>query len=94
LINQGQVYRFIPKPVKPGFLRIMLASAVNKHRELKQIPGTAQRHAVEEAPEGTEKKLVEDIQQEAARTPESDRPGGASFVERITGGLKRLFRTA
>jgi DNA-binding NtrC family response regulator len=94
LINQGQVYRFIPKPVKPGFLRIMLASAVQKHRELKQNPGTAQRHAVEEAPEGTEKKLVEDIQQEAARSPQAGQSNGTSFVDRITGGLRRLFSTA
>ena len=94
LINQGQVYRFIPKPVKPGFLKIMLASAVQKHRELKQVPGTAQRHAVEEAPEGAEKKLVEEIQQEAARIPQSGRPGGPSLVDKISGGLRRLFRTA
>jgi DNA-binding NtrC family response regulator len=94
LINQGQIYRFIPKPVKAGFLKIMLASAVHKHRELKAVPGTAQRHSVEKTPEGTEAKLVQEIQQEAARTPAAaGRAGGASFLERIGVGLKRLFST-
>ncbi len=95
LINQGQIYRFIPKPVKAGFLKIMLASAVTKHRELKKVPGTAMRHAVESAPEGTLEKLVNDIEREAARLqPPAATQGGASFLNRITGGLKRLFSTA
>ena len=95
LINQGQIYRFIPKPVKAGFLKIMLASAVRKHNELKNTPGIAQRHAVEKTPEGTQDKLVHDIQQEAARRPPSaGTQGGISFLDRIGSGLKRLFSTA
>ncbi|HCY64916.1 MAG TPA: response regulator [Oxalobacteraceae bacterium] len=98
LINQGQIYRFIPKPVKPGFLKILLASAMNKHRELRQNPGTARRHAVESAPEGTAEKLVQDIRHEAARMPPSVAAnadfGGASLLNRLGGGIKRLFGTA
>lgn len=93
LINQGQVYRFIPKPVKAGFLKIMLSSAAQKHRELKSDPGRAHRHAVEMTPAQSQEKLVEEIWQEAARLP--PRPGGgAGFLERIGGGLKRLFTGA
>jgi DNA-binding NtrC family response regulator len=95
LINQGQIYRFIPKPVKAGFLKIMLASAVHKHRELKASPGAAQRHTVQSTPEGTEEKLVQDIRQEAARIPRAaERIGGTTLLDRIGGGLKRLFGTA
>lgn len=94
LINQGQVYRFIPKPVKPGFLKIMLASAVQRHRDLKNTPGAAQRHAVENAPEGTAEKLVRDIKQDAARIQPSGGTLGDTFLSRIGGGLKRLFSPA
>jgi len=95
LINQGQIYRFIPKPVKAGFLKIMLASAVHKHRELKNVPGTAQRHTVEKAPEGVLEKMVQDIHQEAARlSPAVETRGSISLLNRIGGGLKRLFSTA
>lgn len=90
LINQGQVYRFIPKPVKAGFLKIMLSSASQKHRELKGDPGRARRHAVEVTPAQSQEKLVEEIWQDAARLP----PRGAGFLERIGGGLKRLFASA
>lgn len=94
LINQGQIYRFIPKPVKSGFLKIMLASAVQRHRELKKTPGAAQRHAVEQAPEGMAEKLLRDIKQEAARIQPSAGTTGDTFLSRIGGGLKRLFSPA
>jgi len=94
LINQGQVYRFIPKPVKPAFLKIMLASAVQRHRELMNTPGAAARHAVEDAPEGMAEKLVQDIKQDAARIQPSGGTPGDTFLGRIGGGLKRLFSPA
>jgi DNA-binding NtrC family response regulator len=94
LINQGQIYRFIPKPVKAGFLKIMLASAVQRHRELKNTPGAVQRYAVEKAPEGMAEKLVHDIKQEAARLRPSGGMHGDTFLTRIGGGLKRLFSVA
>lgn len=93
LINQGQVYRFIPKPVRAGFLRIMLSSAARKHRELKNNPGRARRHVVQAMAAHSQEKLVEEVWQEAARL--APRPGGAvGFLERIGGGLKRLFAAA
>ncbi len=94
LINQGQIYRFLPKPVKAGFLKIILASAVGKHRELKEIPGTALRHAVQKTSAGVEQKLVQDIQLEAAHMPAPDLTHGISFINKISSGLKRLFATA
>lgn len=94
LINQGQVYRFIPKPVKAGFLKIMLASAAQKHHELKRDPARLRRYAVEVTSELHQQKLVEDIWQEAARVaPQAGAGAGAAagFLERIGGTLKRLF---
>ncbi|WP_420475869.1 response regulator [Noviherbaspirillum sp. ST9] len=99
LINQGQIYRFIPKPVKPGFLKLMLSSAVNKHRELKRSPGAVRRHAVEKTPEGLEQKLEQDIQLEAVRNAAPAASAGqamndGSFMHRIGIGFRRIFGTA
>ena len=89
LINQGQIYRFVPKPVKPVFLKIMLASALQKHQELKKVPGIAQRHAVQQVPEGTRDRLFKQVAHEAARVPLET--AGHSFSEKIGLSFKRLF---
>jgi serine/threonine-protein kinase len=47
LINQGQIYRFVPKPIKAGYLKIILRSAIAKHQQLKQDPALLGRHQVE-----------------------------------------------
>lgn len=48
LINQGQVYRFLLKPVPQAQCRIWLRSAVSKHLEMLQLPDTMLRHVVDE----------------------------------------------
>ena len=47
LINQGQIYRLLPKPVRRGPLGMNIASALRHHRMLKASPALAGRHAVE-----------------------------------------------
>jgi len=47
LINQGQIYRLLPKPARPGPLGMNIASALRHHRMLKSSPGLRGRHAVE-----------------------------------------------
>ncbi len=47
LINQGQVYRFLPKPVRKGLLSVSLRSAIQHYQSLKARPLLLQRHAVE-----------------------------------------------
>jgi DNA-binding NtrC family response regulator len=91
LINQGQVYRFIPKPVKPGFLKILLASALQKHHELLKVPGAAQRHAVEQAPTSVREQLMRDVAQQTPQGAGANRPAAAGLLEKIGGGLRRLF---
>jgi len=53
LINQGQVYRILPKPLRAGPLGMNIASALRQHRLLSASPVLRQRHAVEQisAPE-------------------------------------------
>lgn len=47
MINQGQIYRFIPKPVKAGFLRLTLKSAIARRNELLNNPDLSQRYQVQ-----------------------------------------------
>jgi DNA-binding NtrC family response regulator len=93
LINQGQVYRFIPKPVKPGYLKILLGSAVQKHHELVKLPGTARRHGVEQAPASVRDQLEREVVQETARTRAAGPATQHGLLEKIGLGLRRLFST-
>jgi len=47
LINQGQIYRLLPKPVRRGPLGMNIASALRHHRMLKASAGLRSRHVVE-----------------------------------------------
>lgn len=47
LINQGQVYRLLPKPVRRGAFSMSLASALRHHRTLLTAPGLRAAHKVE-----------------------------------------------
>jgi len=51
LINQGQVFRFLLKPVPQAQCRIWLRSAVGKHRQMLASPVEMLRHVVDESPE-------------------------------------------
>lgn len=48
MINQGQIYRFITKPLKAGNLRLALKSAIAKRSELLEHPSLSNRHQVAE----------------------------------------------
>lgn len=49
LINEGQVYRFLPKPVRRGPLGMNIASALRQHRILRATPQRRLAHAVQAA---------------------------------------------
>jgi len=48
LINYGQIFRFLVKPLHGGQCRLSVESAVIKHRELASDPALHRRHAVAE----------------------------------------------
>ncbi len=66
LINQGQVYRFIPKPFKTGFIRLVLDAALKRHRLLMDSPAMRKRFAVEAAAAEVSDTLLQDVQRAAA----------------------------
>lgn len=61
LINQGQVFRIIPKPVKPAFLKLLVEAALKRHRELVGTPSLRRRFAVESTAQEVARSLYEDI---------------------------------
>jgi len=95
LINQGQVYRFIPRPVNPEFMQLMIRSAIGKHRELCGNPELAVRHRVERLGD----EVIEELQVElnAAASAVLRRPGlheergEGSLFGRMSRGLRQLF---
>ncbi len=50
LINQGQIYRFITKPIHDSQCRIAVSSALRQHQRLARDTGLHQRYEVESAP--------------------------------------------
>ena len=51
LINYGQIFRFLLKPLHSGQCRLSIESAVQKHRELSADPSARRRHKVVEREE-------------------------------------------
>ena len=48
LINHGQIFRFLRKPLSPGRCGIALQAALKHHRMLLQNPALIKRHEVKE----------------------------------------------
>lgn len=71
LINEGQVYRFIPKPFKPSFIKLIIGSALKRHKQLLDNPQLLSRFKVESVAAGTAESLLDDIQKSAKQAPQS-----------------------
>ena len=61
LINQGQVYRLLPKPVRRGPLGMSLASALRHHQALRDAPALRQAHAVEPIRDSAEASVAQRV---------------------------------
>lgn len=97
LINQGQVFRIVPKPVKPGFMKLVVESALRRHRQLALDPDIRRRFAVESAPTSEADSLYRDIVGAEAGTargvPAAEAPATRhGLAETITAGFRRFFR--
>jgi DNA-binding NtrC family response regulator len=88
LINEGQIFRFIPKPVKMVMLKQALMAAALKRRQLRASPDAVKRHAVESVAEEAREEMLNTIQWSAATVAAT---AGGSLLHRIGGSLKRMF---
>jgi len=55
LINQGQIYRFMPKPILKKVVEMGINAAMRQYRACQKRPQLLQRHAVEKPKEGDHK---------------------------------------
>ncbi|PKO34365.1 MAG: response regulator [Betaproteobacteria bacterium HGW-Betaproteobacteria-7] len=92
LINQGQIFRFIPKPVKPAVLALAVTAAGRKRQQLKANPELAGRHVVVEIDADSKQAFSRNLDQVARQS--IDPAAQLPFLQRISGGFKRLFGTA
>lgn len=93
MINQGQIHRFIAKPLKVGNLRLALKSAISKRAELLGNPILVKRHEVPELSEENIISLEKSITVKAERPPtkplgEEVRP---TLIPRLGDLFRRLF---
>jgi serine/threonine-protein kinase len=91
LINQGQIYRFVPKPIRAGYLRLVLNSALRKHSALMQDPAMAGRHAVEKTSAEATESLLSDVQRVAVQVAATKPNSGGGFRAAFGAGLRKLF---
>ncbi len=88
LINQGQIFRFIPKPVRAVMLKQALMAAALKRRQLRDSPNAAIRHTVDQVSEEEKSTMLKTIHQSAVVASTSD---GGNLLQRIGGSFKRMF---
>ena len=88
LINQGQIFRFIPKPVKAMMLKQALMAAALKRRDLRSSPDAAKRHKVEQVAEEAKEQMFQTIQSLVASAPAGM---SGNLLSRIGGSFRRMF---
>lgn len=57
LINQAQVFRYLPKPVRPNLLEKSVYSAIELYKKLRFNPELTKRHSVEDIPAPVERAI-------------------------------------
>lgn len=94
LINQGQIYRFVPKPIRPGYLKLVINSALLKHKTLSLDPALAVRHTVDKTSEGAMETLLTDVKKAAEKNPgtvTAAATASGGLFGSLSAGFKRLF---
>lgn len=91
LINQGQVFRILTKPVKPGILAQAVTAAERKRRQLREHPYLALRHTVEAVSDATRASFAQAAEQSTTRATAATGKPDETLLQRIASGLRRLL---
>lgn len=78
LINQGQVYRFLPKPVSKGLLVKSIQASINRYRLLQDRPQLVKRHVVEPSKRESDAKISSRIMNYMKKFRGRQQPGHVS----------------
>lgn len=93
LINQGQVFRIVPKPVKPGFLKLLVRAALIRHGQLVATPGVRRRFAVETTVPAVEESLYRDLMAGSSAQGRHAGQEHGGLVDSLRAGWRRLLGT-
>lgn len=77
LINQGQVFRIIPKPMKPAFIKLIVGAALKRHHQLVETPSVKRRFKVEAPAPAVVDSLYKDIMAAGASAAAGHPPANA-----------------
>lgn len=93
MINQGQIYRFITKPLKAGSLRLALKSAIAKRTELLENPMLLERHLVPEMSREDTQRLENSLNNPVDRSNPANGAAlqQAGVINKVGGFFRRLF---
>lgn len=97
LINQGQIFRFIPKPVKALTLRLALVAAALKRRQLLESPDTTKRYSVEVTTEVAKEEMLRTLELSIPNAgtigngSTTSNQGGLGILKRLGGSFSRFF---
>jgi serine/threonine-protein kinase len=91
LINQGQVYRFMFKPVKRGALKLLIQSALDKHISLMSDSASKLQYRVDKLDKAEIDSLLKDVQAQAEQRAFDIELHDKGFLQRFSIGLTHLF---
>lgn len=92
LVNQGQIFRFLPKPIKAALLRKTLQQALSRSYEIHRKPGQGYRHQVDNLPEEEMAFLHGQLQSAVSWRRTGVQPlSPPSLGTRMGGLLRRIF---
>ena len=85
LINEGQIYRFVPKPVRAGYLKLVINSGLVKHRRLVETPGLVRRYTVNQLADDKLAALMEDVRKVVGTL----KPSATASPTTVVGGASK-----
>lgn len=93
MINQGQIFRFLPKPVTASFLRLTLRSALLRRNELLDAPKLSQRYQVEATSPEEALALKRQAEAAVAARADSERHDAThhSMLGQVGSFMRRIF---
>lgn len=91
LVNQGQVFRFVPKPIKAALMRDTLRAALGRNSEIRRCPELGRRYVVDQLPEDELCTLRTDLDAAAHARNMAKAEAQSSTGGRMGGLLRRFF---
>jgi len=94
MINQGQIFRFLTKPVSAASLRLTLKEALLRRNELLDAPKLSQRYLVDTASPEEKQALQQQAEAAIAARVKNERYDDAphhSMLGQVGGFMRRIF---